>query len=230
MNRKLLVYSLAGFFTGSAVTALIILPIFNPQANFLISSLYAQTSSSNNTPMMGGMMNEQHFIVMMIPHHEDAIAMADLALNKATHPEIKELAKAIKTTQTQEIEQMQSWYKQWYGTDVPNWSPGMGMNGMGMHRNRGNSRQNTQSGWQPGMGCMGMKMMQSDLTALANASDFDRVFIEEMIPHHQMGVMMTQMMLGNSDRPEMQKLAENIINAQTAEINQMQQWYQEWYQ
>jgi uncharacterized protein (DUF305 family) len=52
-----------------------------------------------------------------------------------------------------------------------------------------------------------------------------------MIPHHQMGVMMTQMMLGNdNNHPEMQQLGQNIINAQTAEINEMQQWYQKWYQ
>jgi len=222
MNRKLLVYSLAGFFTGSAVTALAILPIFNPQANFLIPSLYSQTPSPNNTPMMGGMMNEQHFIVMMIPHHEDAIAMADLALKRATHPEIKELAQAIKTTQTQEIAQMQSWYKQWHGIYVPKWSPGMGMNGMGMNGMGMNGM---------GMNGMGMRMTQSDLTALENASDFDRAFIEDMIPHHQMGVMMTQMMLGNNNNhPEMQQLGQNIINAQTAEINEMQQWYQKWYQ
>jgi len=88
----------------------------------------------------------------------------------------------------------------------------MGMNGMGMNG-------------------MGMRMTQSDLTALENASDFDRAFIEDMIPHHQMGVMMTQMMLGNdNNHPEMQQLGQNIINAQTAEINEMQQWYQKWYQ
>lgn len=235
MDRKLLVYSLAGFLTGSAVTALVISPLFNRQATFLVPSVYAQnppSGSSNNTPMMGRMMNEQHFIVMMIPHHQDAIAMADLALKRATHPEIKELARAIKTTQSQEIAQMQNWYKQWYNTEVPKWSPGMGMGmhgmGMGMHGNQ--SQEIGKFAWQPGMGCMGMRMMQGNLVALENASDFDRAFIEEMIPHHQMGVMMTQMMLVNSNRPEMQQLGQNIINAQTTEINQMQQWYQKWYQ
>jgi uncharacterized protein (DUF305 family) len=53
-----------------------------------------------------GMMGEQHFITMMIPHHEDAIAMANMALTRAEHPEIKQLAKNIKTSQSQEIEQI----------------------------------------------------------------------------------------------------------------------------
>ncbi|HEY9658217.1 MAG TPA: DUF305 domain-containing protein, partial [Allocoleopsis sp.] len=88
------------------------------------------------------------------------------------------------------------------------------------------------SDWQPGMGCMGMNGMNGmmgDTTALENASDFDRAFIEEMIPHHQMGVMMAQMVLMRGDRPEIQALAQSIIDTQTAEINQMQQWYQAWY-
>ena len=45
--------------------------------------------------------------------------MAELALSRAQHPEIKILANAIKETQTQEIQQMRTWYQQWYGTNVP---------------------------------------------------------------------------------------------------------------
>ena len=44
---------------------------------------------------MGTQPMDHHFIVMMIPHHEGAIAMADLALTRAKRPEIKELAKSI---------------------------------------------------------------------------------------------------------------------------------------
>jgi len=40
----------------------------------------------NNFGMMGDV--DRHFIEQMIPHHEDAIAMADIALTKAEHPEI----------------------------------------------------------------------------------------------------------------------------------------------
>ena len=51
---------------------------------------------------MGTQPMDQHFIVMMIPHHEGAIAMADLALTRAKRPEIKELAKSIMASQTLE--------------------------------------------------------------------------------------------------------------------------------
>ena len=51
--------------------------------------------------------------VKMIPHHEGAIAMADLALSRARRPEIKALAQNIKANQTSENLQMRNWYRQW---------------------------------------------------------------------------------------------------------------------
>ncbi len=58
---------------------------------------------------------EDRFIDMMIPHHTGAIAMATDALSKATHPELKKLAKDIVDAQQKEIAQMEEWRKQWYG-------------------------------------------------------------------------------------------------------------------
>lgn len=70
---------------------------------------------------------------------------------------------------------------------------------------------------------------QEDLTSLENASDFDRAFIEQMIPHHQLAIMMANMLQNGTSRPEMQQLAKNIIASQSKEIQQMQLWYAEWY-
>jgi hypothetical protein len=50
---------------------------------------------------------------------------------------------------------------------------------------------------------------------------------QEMIPHHQMAVMMSQHLLFNAVHPEMKQLAQAIIQAQTKEINEMQSWYQQ---
>lgn len=160
--------------------------------------------------------SDQHFIVMMIPHHDDAIAMAELALTHSRRPEIKALARQIQHTQTQENQHMRTWYQQWYGTQVPEWQMGMGQ---GQRLMAGHNWQ------QPGQG----GCMSSDLNALTTAPDFDRAFLEAMVPHHQMGVRMAEMVLARSDRPEIQTLATAIIQAQTAEIDQMQYWYQEWY-
>jgi uncharacterized protein (DUF305 family) len=71
-------------------------------------------------------------------------------------------------------------------------------------------------------------MMAVDLNALKNAPDFDRAFIEEMIPHHKMALMMSSMIV-DSDRTEMRTLSYAIVKAQSTEIEQMRQWYQTWY-
>ncbi|BAS58695.1 hypothetical protein LBWT_46610 [Leptolyngbya boryana IAM M-101] len=164
---------------------------------------------------------DRHFIERMIPHHEEAVEMAQLASSRAKHSEIKRLAASIIQDQTREINQMRTWYKAWYGTNVPAVSSGMGRMGnrsgmMGNHSDR------------MGMHQSGMSM-EMDLQALKNAPDFDREFIRQMVPHHQMAVHMAQMLLNRTNRPDMRNLAQSIIKSQMAEITQMQQWNQAWY-
>lgn len=58
---------------------------------------------------------------------------------------------------------------------------------------------------------------------------FDRAFIDDMIVHHEGAVDMAEMVLLYSQRPELQAMAQEIITAQTREINQMKQWKQQWF-
>ena len=176
---------------------------------------------------MGMGYSDQQFIVMMIPHHDGAIAMADLALSRAQRPEIKALAKSIKASQTRENAQMRDWYRKWYGQDVPNWGLGTGwgwQNGMGMGMGMG-------MGGGMGRGYRGGGAMGgwTNLSALSAAPDFDRAFIEQMIPHHQMGVMMASMAQTNSQHPELRQLQQAMVRVQSDEIQQMAQWYRSWY-
>lgn len=148
---------------------------------------------------------DRHFIEEMIPHHEGAIQMAELALEKSTRSEVRALAEAIIAAQTKEIADMRAWYQNWFGAPVPEDSTGgmMGMgHGAGMH----------------------MAGMEGDLEALAAAPDFDREFARQMIVHHEMAVMMARMLAAGSTRPEMQELAKNIIASQTSEIALMRGW------
>ncbi|AZB72494.1 DUF305 domain-containing protein [Synechococcus elongatus] len=221
MNRLVLLGGLA--VSSTLIVAAIAATLPDPvKASSVESSAIAQGMGPPNNlgrPGWPGRMGnaDQHFIVMMIPHHEGAIAMADLAIKQSQRSEIRALARAIQTTQAQEIREMQTWYRQWYGIEVPDW----GDRGMGGWRNS--------SMVGGGMGCGAMGGMTGDLNALNTAPDFDRAFIEAMIPHHQMGVRMAQMVLMRSDRPEIQQLAQAIITAQNREIRQMQQWYRQWY-
>lgn len=58
---------------------------------------------------------------------------------------------------------------------------------------------------------------------------FDKAFIEEMTIHHQGAIAMAKLALANSKRQEIKDLANAIISAQTAEINQMKQWSASWF-
>lgn len=77
-----------------------------------------------------------------------------------------------------------------------------------------------------------MTTMMHDMNAgLAGKTgdEFDKAFLSEMIIHHQGAVEMAQAVLKNSKRPELIKLANDIISAQTAEINMMKNWQEMWF-
>ena len=152
--------------------------------------------------MMRGDVDEM-FIEEMIPHHDDAIAMAELAITRSEHPEIRQLAEEIRKSQSAENAQMREWYREWFDADVPDRDGSNMMDRM-----------------------MGSGM---DLEDLEVAEPFDKAFIEAMIPHHQMGIMMSQMAGSTTDRTELQRLTRSIIEAQSREIDEMREWYDEWY-
>ena len=156
---------------------------------------------------------------MMTAHHQQAIEMANLAPTRAKHPEIKQLAQNIIKDQKSEIQTMATLYKTAYGRAIPSMTMGggmMGMNGNSMNGMNGNSMN-------------GMNGMKMDMNTLKNAADFDKEFLRQMSGHHQMATQMSQMVLQTTKSPEIRTLAESIVKAQTAEIGQMQKWYQTWY-
>lgn len=152
------------------------------------------------------------FIDGMTPHHQGAIAMAQEALQKSKYPEVKQLAQAIIDAQEQEISQLKEWRADWYqnaGDELMMYSAEMGHT-MPMTEEMRSSM-----------------MMSGDLGAADD--QFDLRFINAMIPHHQGAIDMAQQALEKSKRPEIKQLAQDIINSQQQEIDQMKQWRQEWY-
>ena len=209
MNKNFLVYGLVGLLSSFTVTGLV-----------LINSKQAQSlPASGNSQQAKSVQVDRQFIEMMISHHQDAIVMADLALSHGKRSEVKELTTSIKREQTSEIQQMRTWYKQWYGTAVPAHS----MTDMGMMGNHNNQGQGTGSGM--GQGMMNMKM---DINALKTAKDFDKEFVRQMIPHHQMAVMMAQMASKRVTHSQTRNLTKSIIKSQNADIARMQGWQQAW--
>ncbi|MHC5860003.1 DUF305 domain-containing protein [Nostoc sp.] len=189
----------------------------------------ANTTNANDKQMMnhgGSMMNHSmgmdlgpadanfdlRFIDTMIPHHQGAVEMANVAQVKSKRPEIKKLADNIIKSQNQEITQMKQWRQAWY--------PKAGDKPMAY---------NSQMGHTMEMSSDQMKAMMMSQNLGAADAEFDLRFINAMIPHHQGAVTMGQDALGKSKRPEIKKLAQEIIKAQDIEIKEMQQWRKTWY-
>lgn len=135
------------------------------------------------------------FAGMMIGHHEQAIEMSDLVLGKdGVDPRVVDLATRIKAAQAPEIEQLRGWLADW-GAAEPS---GPMDHGDGM-------------------------MSEDDLAALeaAAGSEANRLFLEQMIVHHEGAVAMAEDQLAKGESPEALALAQAIVDAQTAEIQEM---------
>jgi uncharacterized protein (DUF305 family) len=86
----------------------------------------------------------------------------------------------------------------------------------------------------PNMGAPAPQTMQHTMDGMIAALTdktgpaFDQTFLDEMIVHHQGAVDMARMVLERSERPELRTLANDIIAAQTKEIDMMSRWRSEW--
>jgi uncharacterized protein (DUF305 family) len=162
------------------------------------------------------------FIDLMVVHHEGAIDMATIALERAEHQEIKDLAQQIISSQSAEIAQMQAWRDEWYpGTAELTETQAMAIFDQAAASS-------------PGMagvpGSSEMMMGMDDMSALCNAApgEFDLAFIDGMVPHHTGAILMAQAALQYSTHQAIKDLAAQIISAQQAEIDGMNAWRALW--
>jgi uncharacterized protein (DUF305 family) len=80
---------------------------------------------------------------------------------------------------------------------------------------------------------MSMESMMMDMNASLRGKtgdEFDKAFLKEMIVHHEGAVAMAEMVLTSSDRQELRDLANEIIQAQAEEIEQMKTWEKQWFE
>lgn len=143
------------------------------------------------------------FAQMMIPHHEQAVEMAQLAEGRASDAEIKELATQIEKAQDPEIKTMKGWLESWKQPTSPESMPGMD------HGGHGN-----------GDGMMSDADME-DLKAM-KGTEFDKAFAEMMIEHHEGAITMAQEEQKNGKNADAKALADAIVKGQSAEVEQLQ--------
>lgn len=155
------------------------------------------------------------FAQMMIVHHEGAVEMADLAPDRAASAKVKDLAVKIKVAQAPEIEQMTQWLQAWGAATSGSSSESSSMGGMdhsGMSEGSGDHAD------MPGM--MSDEQMK-ELTD-ATGAEFDTMFLQLMIAHHQGALDMAETEKSEGKNPQALDLADSIISSQTAEIAEME--------
>ena len=150
------------------------------------------------------------FLQGMVPHHSQAVAMAELVPDRTDRPELNELAETIISTQNEEIEQMNTVLSDAGAEPVEGGMDHGGMTEGGM----------TMSGM------MDDQQMQ-DLES-AEGQDFELMFLDMMTAHHQGAIEAAEQVLDAGENPEVADLAEQIIEAQQAEIAQMATWKEQW--
>lgn len=153
---------------------------------------------------------EAGFARDMSVHHAQAVEMAGIVRDKTEDERIRTLATDIMLTQQAQIGQMRGWLDVW---GVSPTGPGPMMAWMG----------HPTEGRMPGMAT------PEEINRLREASstEADRLFLRLMIPHHQAAAPMAGAVLEQTDRPEVENLAEAIISSQKAEIRVMEDMLRE---
>ena len=136
----------------------------------------------------------------MIPHHEQAIEMAEMALEQASAPEVRDLAERIKAAQGPEIETLRGWLEEWGEEEASDDS----MGGM-------------EHGASSGM------MSEDDMSALGEleGAEFEREFLTMMKEHHEGAIAMAETELEDGKFEAALEMAQEIIDTQSAEIEEI---------
>ena len=139
------------------------------------------------------------FVQGMIPHHEQAVQMADMVVAGMVTTELAALADQVRAAQQPEIDLMMSWLAEW-----------------GLERD---PHAGHMMGSEHGM------MSDDDMAALdaAEGAEFERMWLDMMIKHHEGAVAMAYDVLAAGVDPRVAALAEAVVEAQTAEIALMRQ-------
>jgi uncharacterized protein (DUF305 family) len=141
------------------------------------------------------------FATNMIPHHQQAMDLSALAQDRSTNTELIALAKQISAEQQPEINVMNVFLVQW--KENPDTNSG--------HAGHGSTMQGM-------VDAATMTKLQS-----LSGAEFDNLWLESMISHHQGAIEMAKAEIANGDNVDAKTLAKNIVATQEAEIGQMKQ-------
>src|SRR5688500_10054279 len=160
------------------------------------------TGTSPPAAATGSNAEDSSFAQGMIPHHAQAVEMAKLVPSRSTNQKVLDLANRIQQAQDPEIQQLTDMLKKWGSSPTSASSmPGMDHGSMG-----------------------GGMMTAEEMKHLegAKGAEFDRMWMQMMIKHHEGAIDMARTELSKGSSAEAKALAQKIIDAQQAEITEMQ--------
>lgn len=185
--------ALAGCSTGSTTTSSSAstgssMPGMDHGSSGMMSSSAPAASAEHNAA-------DTMFAQGMIPHHEQAVEMSEMMLQKKDIPAaVTDLATRIKAAQAPEIETMTGWLKSW--NESATMAAGHSMDGM--------------------MGDDDLKQLEA-----AQGTEAAKLFLTQMIAHHEGAVMMAKTVTSQGKNADAIKLSKDIVTAQEAEIKEM---------
>lgn len=194
MNKK----KLGAVLTVAAI-ALIGIVVLRPDSKQTASTMPTSTPTTEFTAI------DTSFAKMMVAHHKQAVEMADIGIAKASSPDVKELASKIRAEQEPEIQRMTGWLQTWNEpVDIAlSTDPGMAGHDMGADV--------------PGM----MTMEEMQKLQGATGTEFDKVFLEMMIKHHEGAIEMARQQVNTGKFTEGLELARDVVRTQESEVKTM---------
>ena len=177
------------------------LPMDHGSSGAMSSNMPSASNMPNMRPGASADHNQADvmFAQMMVPHHAQAVEMSGIILAKTDMPaEVTALATKIKAAQAPEIEQMTGWLTGWNVPTMMSDDSGHGMAGM--------------------VDDQGIDKLKS-----ATGTEAAKLFLEQMIGHHEGAIDMAQQEISAGKFPDAVKLGHDIVNAQQSEITQMKQ-------
>ena len=138
------------------------------------------------------------FANTMVTHHQSAVDMAKEVIAKGSNAEVKTLAQNVVTAQEAEIAQFKN--------ITANYKMPEMKESKEAHNELGEI----------------MEKMETDMKGMAKTGNADKDFLMMMIPHHKSAVTMSEEQLSHGKNLELKKMAQKIMNDQTAEIKQLE--------
>ncbi|WP_414836297.1 DUF305 domain-containing protein [Candidatus Nanohalococcus occultus] len=144
--------------------------------------------------------NDIMFMNMMIIHHDQAVEMAELSENRTNNSNILEISQNISEAQQEENRVMAEWLR---GAGFNRPTRGHRMAGMATAQEMEQLRQ-------------------------SRGREYDLLFSKLMIEHHRGGIQMARAEVQNGRSEKLIDLAQEMVEAQTEEIQRMESWRDEW--